>query len=70
MNDVVKLALIDQQWKASRFYYGTVWVTYCVGYFCTFYMAMYFEGQMGRVSAMVALLTSWLFVGLSAKALK
>jgi hypothetical protein len=44
MNDVVKLALIDQQWKASKFYYRFVWVTYFFGYFSTFYLAMYSEG--------------------------
>ena len=67
---MVKLALIDQQWKASRFYYGTVWLAYFLGYFCAFYVAMYSEGQVARVSAMVALLTSWVFLGLSAKVLK
>ena len=70
INDVVKLALIDQQWKVSKFYYGAVAIIYFAGYFCPFYFTLYDEGNFGKVSGFIALFTSWAFIGLSFTALK
>ena len=70
INDVVKLALIDQQWKVSKFYYGAVAIIYFTGYFCPFYFTLYDEGNFGKVSGFIALFTSWAFIGLSFTALK
>ena len=70
INDVVKLALIDQQWKLSKFYYGAVAAIYFVGYFVPFYLTLYNRGYLGEVSGFIALLTSWEFIVLSFTALK